>query len=91
MSEIVRKILTTEMQMMLKKSGSKIYPIRFSEIARIKVLRSPEFHAAKPEEEAKAEEAIEKAPVKKEKKKTAKKEKSEKSEEKESNKKQESE
>jgi small subunit ribosomal protein S3Ae len=95
MSEMLRKVLTTEMQMMLKKSGSKIYPIRFSEVARIKILKSPEFHAAKPEaeanEEAKAEEAIEKAPVKKEKKKTAKKEKSEKPEEKESNKKQESE
>jgi small subunit ribosomal protein S3Ae len=48
MSDVVRKAMTTEMQMMLKKSGSKIYPIRFSEIARIKVLKSPEFHAARP-------------------------------------------
>jgi len=59
MNEIIRKILTTEIQMMLKKSGSKVYPVRFSEIARIKVLRSPEFHAASPRPEEKAEETKE--------------------------------
>ena len=51
MSDLVRKILTTEMQMMLKKSGSKVYPIRFSEMARIKVLKSPEFVPVKPQVE----------------------------------------
>ncbi len=60
MSEMVRKILTTEMQMMVKKSGSKIYPVRFSEIARIKVLKSPEFQIAKPKEEEAKEEVTEK-------------------------------
>lgn len=80
MNDMLRKILTTEMQMMLKKSGSKIYPIRFSEVARIKVLKSPEFvpEKAAPAEEAKAE-ATEK-PAKQEKKKAPKKEKTEKAE-----------
>ena len=103
MSEMVRKVLTTEMQMMLKKSGSKIYPVRFSEIARIKVLKSPEFHAArpKPAEEAEtvaeaaeaepAEEAKEKPAPKKERKKPGRKEKSEKAEARESKKKPEAE
>jgi hypothetical protein len=99
MSEMVRKVLTTEMQMMLKKSGSKIYPVRFSEIARIKVLKSPEFHAARPmpEEAAEtaaeppAEEAKEKPAPMKERKKPGRKEKSEKAEAKESKKKPEAE
>lgn len=80
MSDMVRKVLTTEMQMMLKKSGSKVYPVRFSEIARIKVLKSPEFHAARPRpeeaetaEEPAEEKAEEKPAAKKEKKKVAKK------------------
>lgn len=82
MGEIVRKILTTELQMMIKKSGSKIYPVRFSEIARIKVLKSPEFHAGRPEkaetpEEEEAKPAEKAAEPKKEKKKAAKKEKAE--------------
>jgi small subunit ribosomal protein S3Ae len=98
MSEVVRKALTTEMQMMLKKSGSKVYPIRFSEIARIKVLKSPEFQPAKQEQPA-AETAVQEKPAeekgeektaaKKEKKKAAKK--SEKAEAKESKKKPEAE
>jgi len=103
MGELIRKVLTTEMQMMFKKSGSKIYPVRFSEIARIKVLSSPEFHAARPEkaEEAEVIEAIaeakpaeNEAASKKEKKKAAGKEKAgkpEKAEAKESKKKQEAE
>jgi len=101
MGELVRKVLTTEMQMMFKKSGSKIYPVRFSEIARIKVLSSPEFHAARPEAPAEeAEAAAEAKPAeneaasKKEKKKAAGKEKAgkpEKAEAKENKKKQEAE
>ncbi len=99
MSDVVRKALTTEMQMMLKKSGSKVYPVRFSEIARIKVLKSPEFKPAKPQaEEAAAPEAVaqeepveiaKEKPAKKEKK--AEKPKKEKAVAKESKKKQESE
>lgn len=54
--EIVRKIVSTELQMRIKKEGSKIYPVRFSEIARIKVLRSPEFKAASPRPEKREEE-----------------------------------
>lgn len=57
MNELLRKVMTTETQMVIKRRGSRIYPIRFSEIARIKVLRSPEepvkAKEEKPEEEAK--------------------------------------
>lgn len=53
MGNVIRKILSTELQMMLKKQASKIYPVRFSEIARIKVLRSPEFDVKRSEEKAK--------------------------------------
>jgi small subunit ribosomal protein S3Ae len=53
MSELVRKVISTEIQMRIKREGSKIYPVRFSEIARIKVLRSPEFRATKPKPEEK--------------------------------------
>lgn len=76
MSEMVRKILTTEMQMMVKKAGSKLYPVRFSEIARIKVLKSPEFLVAKPKEEEGKEETAERREEKpvKEKKAAKKKE-----------------
>ncbi len=96
MGEFVRKVLTTEMQMMLKKTGSKVYPVRFSEIARIKVLKSPEFHAARPEkaeEEAVAEEkpAEKEAAPNKERKKAVRKQKVEKAETKENKKKQEAE
>jgi small subunit ribosomal protein S3Ae len=99
MNEMVRKVLTTEMQMMLKKSGSKVYPVRFSEIARIKVLKSPEFHAARPKAEgaeavapeAAVEEKAEEKPAAKAEGKPAKKQKSEKAEAKESKKKPEAE
>ena len=66
LSDIIRRIVSTEIQMRLKKEGSRIYPVRFSEVARIKVLRSPEFKAkpgkekqevkAKKEEKPKTEE-----------------------------------
>jgi len=53
MSDILKKIISTELQMRIKREGSKIYPVRFSEIARIKVLKSPEIKyvaATKPAE-----------------------------------------
>lgn len=53
--ELVKKIFSTEIQMTIKKNGSKIYPVRFSEIARIKVLKSPQFVITKPESEKKEE------------------------------------
>ncbi len=62
MSELVRKIISTELQMRVKREGSKIYPVRFSEVAKIKVLKSPEFKSELPK---KAEEP---KPVKKEEK-----------------------
>ncbi len=48
MRDFLKKIISTEIQMRIKREGSKIYPVRFSEVARIKVLRSPEFRT-KPE------------------------------------------
>jgi small subunit ribosomal protein S3Ae len=53
MNDLVRKVISTEIQMRVKKEGSKIYPVRFSEVARIKVLRSPEFKITKPKPEEK--------------------------------------
>jgi small subunit ribosomal protein S3Ae len=50
MNDLLKKIIKTEIQMRIKKQGSKVYPVRFSEIARIKVLRSPEFKITKPPE-----------------------------------------
>ncbi len=74
MSELMRKVISTEIQMRIKKEGSKIYPVRFSEIARIKVLRSPEFRLArpKPEEKPKEEKPAETKPGAKEEKKPEK-------------------
>ena len=79
LQDFLRKVISTEVQMKIKKEGSKIYPVRFSEVARIRVLRSPEFKAEAPKppkkeekKEAKAEEKVkkkkeaEKKPVKKE-------------------------
>lgn len=54
-NDMIRKIISTEVQMRIKREGSKIYPVRFSEIARIKVMRSPEFKPTKPEPEEKKE------------------------------------
>ena len=71
MNDMFRKIISTEVQMRIKREGSKIYPVRFSEIARIKVLRSPEFKSTKPEPEEKKEPKPEEKP--KEEKKEAKK------------------
>ena len=81
-NDFVRKIISTEIQMRIKKEGSKIYPVRFSEIARIKVLRSPEFKATqpkpeekkevKPEEKPKEEKPLEEKPEKREKPKEGK-------------------
>lgn len=56
MNDMIRKIFTTEIQMRIKKEGSKIYPVRFSEVARIKVLRSPEFKTEKPKPSEKPKE-----------------------------------
>jgi len=66
MRDFLRRVISTEIQMRIKKEGSKIYPVRFSEVAKIKVLRSPEFRAkpgkekqevkAKKEEKPKTEE-----------------------------------
>jgi len=72
--EIIRKIISTEVQMRIKREGSKIYPVRFSEIARIKVLKSPEFKAAAPRpkpEEKPAEPVAEAKPAEKPKEKPA--------------------
>jgi len=77
LNDIIRKIISTELQMRVKKEGSKIYPVRFSEVARIKVLRSPEFRAEAPKEKPKEERA-----ETKEEKKEAKPEKKTKTEEK---------
>ncbi len=79
LQDLLRKVISTEVQMKIKKEGSRIYPVRFSEVARIKVLRSPEFKAEAPKppkkeekKEAKAEEKVkekkepEEKPVKKE-------------------------
>jgi len=38
--EFLRRILTTEVQMRIKNEASKIYPVRFAEIEKIKVLKS---------------------------------------------------
>lgn len=85
-NEFVRKVMSTEVQMRIKKEGSKIYPVRFCEIARIRVLNSPEFQAVKtPEAKKKAEKPKKEI---KEEAKTEKKE--EKAEKKESPKKKES-
>ncbi len=67
MRDFLKKIISTEVQMRIKKEGSKIYPIRFSEVARIKVLRSPEFKPPEPKPEAKKPEEKKKE-VKKEEK-----------------------
>ncbi len=71
-SDLIRKVISTEIQMRIKKEGSKIYPVRFSEVARIKVLRSPEFKVAKPKPEEKPKEKKEAKPEKKEKPKEEK-------------------
>ena len=75
MNDMVRKIFTTEIQMRIKREGSKIYPVRFSEVARIKVLRSPEFKAEKPKPSEKPKEEKPKETEPKEEKKEPKKEK----------------
>lgn len=71
MRDFLKKVISTEVQMKIKREGSKIYPVRFSEVARIKVIRSPEFTVTKPKEKPK------------EKKKEVKEEKSEKKKEEE--------
>ncbi|MCD6590747.1 MAG: hypothetical protein J7K72_02130 [Candidatus Aenigmarchaeota archaeon] len=68
-SDIIKKTLSTEIQLMLKKEGNKIYPVRFAEMARIKVLRTPEISVVeKPKEQPKKE----KKPKTEEKKKSTK-------------------
>ncbi len=44
--EFVRSVVNTSMQRGIKKSGTKIYPIRFSEIAKIEVKARPEAKKA---------------------------------------------
>ncbi len=39
--EFLNKVLSTEIQMVLKREISKIYPVRFSEVEKIKVLSCP--------------------------------------------------
>lgn len=48
MGDLIRKIISTELQMRIKREGSKIYPVRFSEVARIKVLKSPGLKPSPP-------------------------------------------
>ncbi|MEE9323561.1 MAG: hypothetical protein V3U72_03365 [Candidatus Aenigmarchaeota archaeon] len=72
MNDLVRKIISTEIQMRIKREGSKIYPVRFSEIARIKVLRSPEFRMARPKPEEKKEAKPEEKPKEEKKQETPK-------------------
>lgn len=60
---LLKKIFTTEIQMTLRKMGSKLYPVRFSEISRIKVLKSPEFVVTKPKEETKESEEKQKSKI----------------------------
>lgn len=73
MRDFLKRVLSTEVQMKIKKEGSKIYPIRFSEVARIKVMRSPKPQPAKPEvkgeEKPKKEEKTKKKTEEKAKKK----------------------
>jgi len=72
MKELLRRIISTEVQMKIKKEGSKIYPIRFSEVARLKVLRSPEFTVSEPREKTREEKRKERTEkVKEEQKKEA--------------------
>jgi len=78
MKDFLRKIISTEVQMKIKKEGSKIYPIRFSEVARIKVLRSPEFTVAEPKEKTREEKKKERREKLKEEEKTEGKKKKEK-------------
>ncbi len=56
LSEFLRKIISTQMQMQIKKSVSKLYPVRFFEIEKMKVLKPGESKAARtnaPREEKK--------------------------------------
>ena len=55
-NEFIRKVISSEMQLRIKKAGSKIYPIRFCEIAKVKVMRSPAREMVKAEIEKAAEE-----------------------------------
>ena len=40
-NDLVKRIISSELQLKIKKEGSKIYPVRFCEIAKIKVKKSP--------------------------------------------------
>ncbi len=41
-NELIRKIINTQLQMQIKKTVSKIYPVRFFEIEKIRVLKAGE-------------------------------------------------
>lgn len=40
--ELVKKVIDTKIQAEIKKEGSKLYPVRFSEVEKIKVLSMPQ-------------------------------------------------
>ncbi|MBN2042539.1 MAG: hypothetical protein JW754_01915 [Candidatus Aenigmarchaeota archaeon] len=47
LNDLIRKIINTQLQMQIKKTVSKIYPVRFFEIEKIKVLRAGESKVTK--------------------------------------------
>lgn len=66
-NELVRNVLNTKLQMSIKKEGNKIYPVRFCEVEKIRVLRHSEEMPASaiPEKKESPEEEKEKKPAKK--------------------------
>jgi ribosomal protein S3AE len=55
MDDVIRSVITGNLQSMIRKTGNKIYPIRFYEIAKIDVKKIPKLGSKKPASSKSAE------------------------------------